>query len=272
MCFLFLAGGCFNFNSSAESNRVKENLETTPGQPEKKNRKHYPGLETVLINENTPQQIKEYVGFTISFNKDNHTPNYVAWELLGSEVAYDVSRSNNFWQDTDLEGCPAHWDYSYSGYDRGHMCPAADQKWSMEAMADCFVMANMCPQDHDLNSGAWLTLENKERQWAQRDSALIIVAGPIYLSDSKQKRIGETGVKVPDAFFKAFLAPYIETPRAIAFVFPNMKAPGNMQNYAMSIDDLEELTGYNLFSSLPDEMENKVEATYSFIEWNRSKK
>lgn len=267
VCFLLIVIGCvLAVNSWGKSECVSDTLEVEST----KIKRFYPGLETVILKEGTPEQIKEYVGFTISFNKDNHTPNYVAWELLGSEVAYEVERSNKFWQDSELEGCPSHRDYSYSGYDRGHMCPAADQKWSVEAMNDCFVMANMCPQDHKLNAGAWNTLENKERQWAQRDSAIMIIAGPVY-EPTDTARIGDIGVRVPSAFFKALLAPYVENPRAIAFVYPNMASPGNMQDYAMSIDQLEELLGYDFFPALPDDIENKVEANYSFLEWNRSK-
>ena len=252
-------GGAITFSSCASDARARGKTN------------FYQDLELVALPDSIPQQIKEYEGFIISFNKDNHTPNYVAWELLGEEISDRSNRSNNFWQDPEIEGCPAHSDYTHSGYDRGHMCPAADQKWSLKAMEDCFVMANMCPQSNALNGGAWNTLENKERQWAIRDSAIIIVAGPVY-SDSDTKRIGEIGVRVPGAFFKAFLAPYLDEPRAIAFVYPNASATGNMQNYAMSIDSLEEILGYDLFSNLPDEIENKVEAVFSFIEWNKSKK
>lgn len=265
-CLILIGIGCaFAINSHVKSKKEKTSsivLDVTP---------HFPGLETVTLPPEIPQQIKEYTGFTVSFNKDTRTPNYVAWELLGEEISYDVDRSNNFWQDTEIIGCPAHRDYSYSGYDRGHMCPAADQKWSVEAMNDCFVMANMCPQDHQLNAGAWATLETKERQWAQRDSAIIIVAGPIY-DETDLKTIGDAKVRVPGAFFKAFLAPYVKNPRAIAFVYPNMASPGNMQDYAISIDDLEEATGFDFFSSLPDEIEKEVEASFSFKEWNSNKK
>lgn len=264
--FILIGLGCFlAFNSGASSSKVDTSLNIS-----NKPRAHYPGLETVILKDELPSQIKEYAGFTVSFNKENHTPNYVAWELLGSEVDNKAERTNKFWQDEDIEGCPAHSDYTRSGYDRGHMCPAADQKWSQEAMWDCFVMANICPQDHSLNAGAWNTLENKERQWAKRDSAIMIVAGPIY-QPSDTKRIGNMGVRVPSAFFKALLAPYVEWPRAIAFVYPNMTSPGNMQDYAMSIDDLEEILGYDLFPALPDDIENEVEAKFSFTEWNRSR-
>lgn len=258
---LIVAGCVLAVNSCAENSQPDEPLPTVSS--------HYPGLEKVKLPDGTPEQIKEYTGFTVSFNKENHTPNYVAWELLGSEVSNDIDRSDNFWQDPDIEGCPAHRDYSYSGYDRGHMCPAADQKWSEEAMFDCFVMANMCPQDHQLNAGAWNTLENKERQWAQRDSAIMIIAGPIY-EPADTKRVGDIGVRVPSAFFKAFVAPYVAIPRAIAFVYPNMTSPGNMQDYAMSVDELEEILGYDLFHELPDHIEKAVEAEFSFTEWNRS--
>lgn len=99
----------------------------------------------------------------------------------------------------------------------------------------------------------------------------MIVAGPLY-TPADTKRIGHAGVRVPGAFFKVLLAPYLDEPRGIAFVYPNMTAPGNMQNYAMSIDELERITGYDFFPALPDDVEEKVEATFSFKEWNRAGK
>lgn len=229
--------------------------------------RQYQGLDHVVMPAAVESQEYDYKGFKVSFNSHNRTPNWVAWELLGVETEGEASRHNKFWQDVNVEGCPTTGDYRNSGYDRGHMCPAAEQKWSEEAMNDCFVMANMCPQDHALNSGAWNTLENRERNWARRDSAIVIVAGPIY-ENGDTKTIGN-GVLVPSAFFKVLLAPYVEQPRAIGFVFPNMSAPGNMQNYVMTIDDIEKLTGYDFFSALPDDIENEVESKASFREWNK---
>ncbi|MDE5849196.1 MAG: DNA/RNA non-specific endonuclease [Muribaculaceae bacterium] len=241
----------------------------TPEEPVPATPGHYDGLEKVTIPQGLTSQIKEYTGFTLSFNKDNRTPNYVAWELLGTEVSTEWPRKDNFWQDTDLEGCPLKTEYYYStsGYERGHMCPAADQRWSEKAMIDCFVMANMCPQIHDLNAGAWEDLEKKEREWAKRDSAVLIIAGPIYTDGDRY--IEKSQIRVPDAFFKILLAPYIEEPRGIAFVYPHMKCPGNMQDYATSIDEVEMITGFDFFSELPDEIEDKVESTFSFADWNK---
>ena len=213
---------------------------------------------------------KRYEGFTVSFNAANRTPEWVAWELLGSETEGDSPRHNKYWQDESLEGCPSTRDYANSGYDRGHLCPAADQKWSRQAMEDCFSMANIAPQDHALNTGAWKTLENKERQWAVRDSAILIVAGPIY-SDSDTERIGEAGVRVPGAFFKVLAAPFLPEPRGIAFVYPNMTSPGNMENYVVTIDEVERITGFDFFHALPDDVEEAVESRASFRDWNRKK-
>lgn len=226
-------------------------------------------LDYARVPEGTPEQIVEYEGFRVSFNKENRTPNWVAWELLGEETLGTEKRSDNFWCDPDVKGCPDIPDYKKSGYDRGHICPAADQKWSEQAMNDCFSFANMCPQDHALNAGAWQTLENKERQWAQRDSAIVIIAGPIY-ENSDTKVIG-SGVRVPSAFFKVFIAPYVENPRGIGFVYPNMSSPGDMRDYAMTIDEVEEITGIDFFFNLPDDLENKIESVASFKEWDRKK-
>lgn len=227
-------------------------------------------LDYAQVKEGVPEQIVEYEGFRVSFNRENRTPNWVAWELLGTETEGDVKRSNNFWYDDRVKGCPTTYDYSNSGYDRGHLCPAADQKWSEQAMIDCFSMANMAPQDHALNAGAWQTLEKKERQWAQRDSAIVIIAGPIYEPGDRQT-IGDSEVRVPSAFYKVMIAPYVERPRGIGFIYPNMSAPGNMRDYAMSIDEVEGITGIDFFFNLPDDIEEQIESTFSFKEWDRRK-
>lgn len=229
-------------------------------------KKHYPGLDDVRIPDSIPSEIVRYTGFQLSFNKDNHTPNWVAWELLQDETDGSASRNNKFWHDNSVEGCSWTEDYRSSGYDRGHMCPAADQKWSGQAMTDCFSMANMAPQSRKLNSGAWNNLEKRCRMYARRDSAIIIVCGPVY-EPSDNERIGNTGVRVPGAFFKVMIAPYLKEPRGIGFVYPNTGAYGNMNNYAMSIDEVEELTGFDFFHNLPDEIETKIESDYSFHLW-----
>lgn len=230
------------------------------------------GIENIntVLTPNQNSQIKNYTGYTVGFNEENHTPDWVAWELLGSETEGITSRSNKFWTDTDLEGCADPRDYTSSGYDRGHMSPAAEHKWSDKAMHDSFSMANICPQFPALNRGVWQTLEKLERHWAKRDSAILIVAGPIY-TDNDRTTIGRSHVRVPSAFYKVLFAPYGDKPKAIAFVFPNVHVAANIKDFAMSVDQLEEITGYDFFHALPDEIENPTEAVSSFKEWTRQK-
>lgn len=266
LVILFVFGGSDDLVAKIEN--IIGNSNTVAFSDLNVNSVHYSDLEHAEIKADVDDQIKAYNGFVLSFNSENHTPNWVGWELLSSEIGGNIPRSDRFWSDDEIIGCSTHSDYKHSGYDKGHMIPAADQKWDEDAMNDCFVMANMCPQDDSLNSGAWNTLEEKCRLWAQRDSVLVIVAGPIYKTYDR-KTIGENKVRVPSAFYKVIVAPYLESPRGIGFVYPNMTAPGNMQNYVMTIDDIEELTGIDFFANLPDDIENEVESVSSFKEWNR---
>lgn len=126
-----------------------------------------------------PQEIIDYSGMTVSFNSETHEPNWVAWELLGSETTGLHARESQFSVDENIKGCATPADYRRSGYDRGHMAPAGDMKWSRQSMRESFLMTNICPQAGELNRGAWQKLEEKCRQRAEVDSAVIIVCGPV---------------------------------------------------------------------------------------------
>lgn len=232
-------------------------------------------LEKVIASNSQPSQMVDYEGFSLSFNKKMHVPNWVVWELTGEEVAGTFPRKDNFRGDDNVAGSAEKWDYSYSGYDRGHMAPAGDMKWSKKAMDESFYMTNMCPQAKSLNTGAWKRLEEKCRQWAEIDGSIIIVCGPV-LTDPIEEYIGDSRVAVPQRFFKVILSPYADEPRGIGFIMPNSKVPGGMQAAAVSIDEVEHVTGLDFFSSLPDEIENKVESQCKFHYWstlkNKSKK
>lgn len=231
----------------------------------------FENLEDVVTPNSFPSQVVNYEGMTLSFNRDMHIPNWVAWELTATEVAGNYPRDDNFRGDDNVVGSAEKWDYSYSGYDRGHMAPAGDMKWSKKAMDESFYMTNMCPQAKTLNTGAWKRLEEKCRQWAEIDSAIIIVCGPV-LTDSINEFIGDSRVAVPQRFFKVILSPYVDQPRGIGFIMPNTKVPGGMQAAAVSIDEVERITGLDFFASLPDEIENEVESQCKFHYWSTLKK
>ncbi len=215
------------------------------------------------------QKLLPYTGITVSFNSDTHEPNWVAWELTGAETEGDTPREPGFSVDPEVDGCATPDDYRHSGFDRGHMAPAGDMKWHPEAMRESFYMTNICPQDEKLNRGAWKKLEEKCRVRAQADSALIIICGPIFDKSGPAARIGGTGVAVPQRFFKVLLAPYAEKPWAIGFIMPNGYVEGGMQRAAVTVDAVEEATGYDFFAALPDSLETALESRCDFNAFSR---
>lgn len=215
------------------------------------------------------EEIIPYTGMTVSFNRNTHEPNWVAWELLGSEVTGESGREPGFLVDPEIDGCALPEDYRNTGFDRGHMAPAGDMKWHPQAMRESFYMTNICPQSPDLNRGAWKKLEEKCRQRAEVDSSLVIICGPVFDKSGPAARIGGTGVAVPQSFFKVILAPFVEHPWAIGFIMPNGYVDGGMQKAAVPVDQVETLTGYDFFSALPDSIENDIEARCDFNAFSR---
>jgi endonuclease G len=226
-------------------------------------------LFKVVTSKDLPQEMLTYKGMKISYNPQLHIPNYVVWELTRDEVHGTVSRKGKKFQaDPNVKGCPDTYDYSNSGYDRGHMAPAGDMKWDETAMIESHYMTNICPQANDLNAGSWKSLEEKCRVWAEVDSAIIIICGPV-LTDQITDYIGKsTKVAVPKRFFKVILSPYANPPRAIGFIMPNSHVDGGMQRAAVSVDEVERVTGYDFFPELPDDIENQAESQCKFNYWS----
>ncbi|MDE5608371.1 MAG: DNA/RNA non-specific endonuclease [Muribaculaceae bacterium] len=225
-------------------------------------------LTAVRTNPDMDEEIIEYRAMTVSFNADYHVPNWVAYELTADEARGDEPRYNKFQQDRNVRGCASPADYRNTGFDRGHMAPAADMKWDSLAMRESFLMTNIVPQLHAINSGAWSKLEDKCRSHAIADSAVYIISGPV-LTDPIDFRIGTTGVAVPRRFFKVILSPYADPPQAIGFIVPNETFAGGIQACAVSVDSVESLTGHDFFTALPDDIEAKLESTPNFHKWSR---
>ena len=200
----------------------------------------------------------DYQGFTVYFDADARVPRCVIYELTAAETMGTEPRGKGFESDPTVKGCPDPKDYAGSGMDRGHMAPAGDMKWSAQAMSESFLMTNICPQDKSLNEGGWNRLEEKAREWARRDSALIIAAGPVI-----ERNLPRTdgGVVVPRRFYKVILAHHARPQRAIGFIYPNATSNGSLRQYAVSVDSVERLTGINFFAVLPDDIEQRVEGT-----------
>ena len=215
----------------------------------------------------TPEQILKRTGYVASYNKTTLLPNWVAWHLTAERTEGSAKRSGvDFAEDTEVpEPRATDWDYYNSGYDRGHMCPAADNKWSKKAMEESFLFTNMCPQNGNLNRGDWNEMEMACRKWAKKYSDLYIVCGPI-LYKGKHKTIGKNKVVVPEAFFKVVLRTG-DDPQAIGFIYKNTSGNRPKDSYVNTVDEVERITGIDFFPSLPDDVEKNVEATADIANW-----
>lgn len=208
---------------------------------------------------NKQGQIIQRTGYTLSYDAKNKTPQWVAWELTKEETRGNEERTNEFLPDPDVIGAKVvTYDYSGSGYDRGHMAPAGDMKWNKKAMQESFYMSNICPQNHNLNTEDWNGLEMKSREWARRYGKVYIVCGPIYRG-TRNEYIGDHRVKVPDAFFKVILINDTKKQCALGFYFENEAGERPLSEYLVSVDSIEKLTGMDFFSALPDNLENRLE-------------
>ena len=217
-------------------------------------------LEIPVALKKHDEIILKRMAYTVSYNNKMKNPNWVAWELTRKETTGTHERTNKFVPDPDLsEPRVKTSDYTRTGYDRGHMAPAADMKWSLRAMEESFYMSNICPQHKNLNRGDWNDLEDACRAWAKKYGTVYIACGPIYDS-AKPKRIGASKVAVPDRFFKVVLIYNRKDPMALGFVFSNIAKSQDLEKYRMSVDDIENITGYDFFSRVPDHIEDYIEA------------
>lgn len=214
----------------------------------------------------TPEQILKRTAYIVSYNKDTRLPNWVAWHLTASHTEGTHKRPRKaFREDEEVpEPRATDWDYYNSGYDRGHICPAGDNKWSEQAMLESFLFTNICPQNHSLNAGDWSEMENQCRRWAKEYGDIYIVSGPI-LYKGRHKTIGKNKVVVPEAFFKVVLC-MNPKPKAIGFIYKNTAGNRHKGDYVNTVDDVERITGFDFFPALPDEIENSVEATCDWYE------
>ncbi len=210
----------------------------------------------------------EYQGYVVAFDEESRIPEWVRYELTAEETDGVNTRKGKSFRRDETAGVrqAADDDYRNSGWSRGHMAPAADFKWSDEAMAETFYFTNCCPQNQSLNAGQWNTLEEKVRMWAGKFGKVHVVTGPI-VGENIYGTIGENRVTVPDAFFKAVYSIGARGCQSVAFVMYNRPKNENLQGCAMSVDSLETILDLDLFSEVPDPEENRMEAQYSLKDW-----
>lgn len=219
-----------------------------------------------IIQNGCQEQILKRKAYTLSYNKNTKCPNWVAWHLTAEHADGDCPRDNSYYEDEEVPIPRAtNDDYRGSGWSRGHMCPAGDNKWDAKAMQESNILTNICPQDRGLNSGVWNKIERDCRRWAKKYGDIYIVCGPIFLN-REHETIGVNKVVVPEAFFKVILC-LQGKPKAIGYVVRNNGGTKKRDMYVNTVDDVERITGIDFFPALPDSIENVVEAYANLENW-----
>ena len=227
----------------------------------------YPGGRGIVLT-------KQF--YVILFDTTTLVPEWVTYHLTKENLQGDAKRKDSFRPDSALpKGKRSELeDYKDSGYDRGHMAPAADFKRSKEAMSETFLLSNMAPQRPKLNEITWSHLENEVRTLTKKHGSIWIFTGPLYLDSVNHKsepkdHVGPHNVAVPTHFFKVILCEHSDGQREMfAFVMKNQleKLAGISKDYIVTVRQVEELSGFNFFHRLPDDEEARLE-TRAAVTW-----
>lgn len=214
----------------------------------------------------TTGQIVHHQNYSLSYSESHEQAEWVAYELKMSHLSSTNHKRPYFEIDEAVKTGAAHWrNYKKSGYDRGHLCPAGDRRFSKTAHDETFLTSNISPQKHDFNSGIWNRLEQKVRYWAKKYDGVFVVTGGILKNNLKT--IGEEKVSVPNQFYKIVLDNTDGKPKVLAFLMHHKDSDLPLYEFVVPVDKIEKLTGIDFFPELNDAIENKIEASNSYKDW-----
>lgn len=214
----------------------------------------------------TTGQIIHHEYYSLSYSEADEQAEWVAYELTKDQVRNADFKRPYFEVDPKVKTKSAHWrNYKNSGYDRGHLCPAGDREFSKEAYVETFLTSNISPQRHDFNAGVWNRLEQQVRYWAKKYDGVFVVTGGI-LKD-KMGTIGSEKVTVPESFYKIVYDQSGGDVRMIAFLMNHKESTKSLDQFVVSVDQLESITGIDFFPELEDDLENKLEASSDDSGW-----
>lgn len=212
--------------------------------------------------------VYEYQAFNLEFSPANKQARWVGYFITRERLeSTKIKRKGfSFLEDKKIkEGNANDSDYRNSGYDRGHLVPARDMAFSKETLKESFLFSNISPQLPKFNRGKWAELESYVREMAKKHGIIYVITGPVF--DENDEKIGMNAVSVPSYFFKALLFYVANKVEAIGFIMPNQKLNEELECFACSIDSLEFLVDIDVFASLPDDIEEIAEKSYSKEFW-----
>jgi len=209
------------------------------------------GAPQTSLNESNTQYLCR-LNYAVHYRNDTKTAEWVAERITVEDVRGDARRRDNFRADPDV---PEQYratlsDYAGTGYDRGHLAPAAANTQSVEIMSESFLLTNMVPQNANKNRGIWRILELRIRDWVLQGKDIWVVTGTVY--DTGYSTIGNN-VGVPTRMWKVIYN--ANEQKAIAFIMPNKAIPrSELHTFATSVRELEQITGIDFHPNLPGEL------------------
>jgi endonuclease G len=211
--------------------------------------------------------VLDYKGFVLEFDTLNRNARWVAYMLCRERLGDGVERAGSFRMEQRLGAfSPRDAEYRNTGYDRGHLAPAADMGWDEVCMRESFILSNVSPQVPAFNRGIWKRLEEQVRKFALAHDTIFVVTGPILVDELP--KLGNSKIAIPNLFYKAVLKISGNQAMGIAFVLPNERGEGNLSNFAISIDSLEILSGLNFFPQLNPQQSHDAESLIKLEFWN----
>lgn len=222
---------------------------------------------TYYLPTSTTGQIVHHQNYSLSYSEAHEQAEWVAYELKESHLSTTNHKRPYFEIDKAVKTGAADWrNYKNSGYDRGHLCPAGDRRFTKEAHDETFLTSNISPQEHQFNSGIWNRLEQKIRYWAKKNDGVFVVTGGILKNGLKT--IGDEKVAVPNQFYKVILDNTNGRIKMLAFLMDHKDSNLPLYKFVVSVDKVEALTGIDFFPQLEDSIEDKLEASSNYKNWS----
>lgn len=230
---------------------------------------HTSEFELDLLPATTTGTIIQHSYYTLSYREEHEQAEWVAYALNKNQIVNNEFDRPYFIEDAAVESGSADWkNYKNSGYDKGHLCPAGDRRFSYEAYSETFLTSNISPQNREFNSGIWNFLEQKVRTWAKKYDGVFIITGGVL--NENLPAIGYEKVSVPDQFYKIIFDPTASPYKVIAFLIPNQPTSESFYKYVVNVDHIEELTGIDFFPQLPDPLESDLESKIDLKSWGKN--
>lgn len=209
-------------------------------------------------------EIIKHTYYTLAYSEADEQAYWVYYHLTSELINGTQTRTDDFRADPLVStGSAALDDYSGSGYDRGHLCPAADMTLNKTSMSESFYLSNMSPQNPSFNRGIWSTLEDRVRKWVTEYGDLYVCVGGVL--NENLGTIGANKVTIPKSFYKIV---YCEKEDMIGFILPNQGSSLTLDKFVVSVDEIEKQTGIDFFSGLDDKIETQLESSISTANWN----